>query len=1047
MIKKCLLFLLLLFAVGSVNAVDITGYSSQTDVDIDSYTYHAFVVIDEPGEYVVKADFTNNSLGNDNIVFLIKDTQDVTLDCNNMSFTTNTTNWPNYLVYAYNSTNIVVKNMNANWSTDTIIFENVNDSTIENSEIISEGYPIDLYDSYGLTISGNTITNTDEGYGIYFEDNLENSTISGNTINITNEDSAYGIYVVDYTINSVISGNTITAHVNSTAYGMYLDEDVIDSTIENNVIDIYSEWSDAYGIDAYYDLTNSLISGNTITVNSTNDYAYGIYTDDYVENSTISGNTITANAYSNAYGIRDDEDTINSTIENNVIDVYAYDDYAYGMYLYGEITDSTILGNTITAKSNSSEAYGIFTDYDMVDSTISGNTITANAYYYAYGIYDDDDDIINSTIENNIIDIYSEDEDAYGINVYYNLENSLISGNTITANAYYYAYGIYIDEYTINSTISGNDITVDSYEDYAYGIDLDYDVMNSTVENNVVDVYSELDEAYGILAYYDLENSTISGNTVTVESYEYYAYGIYVDDYTINSIISGNIVTVDSYYEADGICCDEDVLNSTIFDNKVAVTSEDDDTYGIYSYYTINSTISGNTIKAESPSDYAYGIYIDDYTINSTISENTVTATAGEYGAYAYGAYIYQIEYCLLSGNAFTVISENEESYGIYIDDYTINSTISENTVTATSKYDVFGIYCEEDAINSTIENTVITVTSEQDNAFGIYSCNGEYSTYSENTITADAYYEAYGLCIEYIDNMTISGNTVDVTSETDWAYDIYLYDISNSTIFENTFTSNMYALYIDSTCEENRFYLNNIDGLLNNGTDNYFVSSETITYSYNGKSYTSILGNYWVGYDESDTNGDGIIDTPYTLNGTNDTKPLTDVWNDGEIGNYVAPSRSSGGGRSYDSDISDEIESKVIKNFVSSATVLFGNGIDEQYAVQLRERVTDANGFIISGNAVIVGGPLANPFAREYNEQFEMPISNDNPGENRGIIQFMTIQDNSGTIIRSYTIVYIAGSDRLGTQAALEYFKTLDELPEGPLMVEWTADGPVVVE
>ncbi|MBB6497553.1 hypothetical protein HNP96_001798, partial [Methanococcus maripaludis] len=30
---------------------------------------------------------------------------------------------------------------------------------------------------------------------------------------------------------------------------------------------------------------------------------------------------------------------------------------------------------------------------------------------------------------------------------------------------------------------------------------------------------------------------------------------------------------------------------------------------------------------------------------------------------------------------------------------------------------------------------------------------------------------------------------------------------------------------------------------------------------------------------------------------------------------------------------------------------------------------------------------------------------------------------------------------------AALEYFKTLDELPDGPIMVEWTANGPVVVE
>jgi len=155
--------------------------------------------------------------------------------------------------------------------------------------------------------------------------------------------------------------------------------------------------------------------------------------------------------------------------------------------------------------------------------------------------------------------------------------------------------------------------------------------------------------------------------------------------------------------------------------------------------------------------------------------------------------------------------------------------------------------------------------------------------------------------------------------------------------------------------------------------------------------------------------------------------------------------SRSSG--NHYDSDISDEIESKEIKSFVSSASVLFGNEIDQGFAKQLRERTTNASGFTISGNAVIVGGPLANPFAREYNDQFEIPISNDNPGEYHGVIQVMKVQDNSGNIIKSHTIVYIAGSDRLGTHAALEYFKTLDELPEGPITVEWTENGPVLVE
>jgi hypothetical protein len=360
------------------------------------------------------------------------------------------------------------------------------------------------------------------------------------------------------------------------------------------------------------------------------------------------------------------------------------------------------------------------------------------------------------------------------------------------------------------------------------------------------------------------------------------------------------------------------------------------------------------------------------------------------------------------------------------------------------------------------------------------------------NSVGTGIYVGAYEYLIE---NITIKNLKLK-----NWSTGIFIEsNVKNVTITNCEFEDNEY--FLNSGAVEQYFYLNTIhEGQLLFGPedeDDFIMSSPKLVYNYNGKEYTYRLGNYYEGYTGTEIEDEGVYSNIYEItyeygegNSTlYDAYPLVSTSKNYEVletlypplesekrvliadifaldsksKNYiiteapVTPTTTSspasggggggGGGRSYDSDISDEISSKVIKNFVSSATVIYGNEIDENYANQLRERVQNAEGFTISGNAVIVGGPLANGFAREYNDQFEMPISNDYPGENKGIIQVLKVQDNSGNVVKSYTIVYIAGSDRLGTQAALEYFKTLDELPEGPIMVEWTANGSVVVE
>jgi len=158
-----------------------------------------------------------------------------------------------------------------------------------------------------------------------------------------------------------------------------------------------------------------------------------------------------------------------------------------------------------------------------------------------------------------------------------------------------------------------------------------------------------------------------------------------------------------------------------------------------------------------------------------------------------------------------------------------------------------------------------------------------------------------------------------------------------------------------------------------------------------------------------------------------------------------IVPSRSSGG--HYSSDLSDGIGFGTIKRAVSNSNVVYGNEIDEGFALNLRENVENGNDYELSGDTIIVGGPESNGCANRYDSEFEVSITNDYPGENKGVIQVKTIELRDGNFIRHYKVIYIAGNDRSGTDAALDYFKTLEELPDEPITVEWTENGPIIVE
>ena len=123
----------------------------------------------------------------------------------------------------------------------------------------------------------------------------------------------------------------------------------------------------------------------------------------------------------------------------------------------------------------------------------------------------------------------------------------------------------------------------------------------------------------------------------------------------------------------------------------------------------------------------------------------------------------------------------------------------------------------------------------------------------------------------------------------------IGIWDWGNSsfTIVNNTISDNGYGIYFPHTTGS-VIYLNNfIDNTYNvysSDSSNIWNSTSLITYTYNGNTYTNYLGNYWSDYTGSDADGDGIGDTPYSIDSDVDNYPLMESFENYIGGGNQAP-------------------------------------------------------------------------------------------------------------------------------------------------------------
>ena len=315
-------------------------------------------------------------------------------------------------------------------------------------------------------------------------------------------------------------------------------------------------------------------------------------------------------------------------------------------------------------------------------------------------------------------------------------------------------------------------------------------------------------------------------------------------------------------------------------------------------------------------------IYVpDNY---STIQSAVNAATSGDTiivrnGIYTENVYVDK-SLTIQSDNGAdytTVRGANPQNHVFYIAANNVN--ISGFTVEGATGSGTCGMSCDYPGCYSGIYLDSVTgcsISSNRilNNYFGIYLSNSQGSDITDN----DFLFNSRGINVHSSSRNTIANNRIYYsgwviyrsgggTSSINGSGISFFSSSSENEIANNVFSrNNHHDISSSSNSKDNIFYQNNfVDGKNYNisfdqDTTGVLNSTKEIAYTYNGNTYTSYLGNYYVdyhtNYEGSDADSDGIGDRPYDINWNNpykgphyDNYPLMGPFEDAEIGSTPA--------------------------------------------------------------------------------------------------------------------------------------------------------------
>jgi len=359
----------------------------------------------------------------------------------------------------------------------------------------------------------------------------------------------------------------------------------------------------------------------------------------------------------------------------------------------------------------------------------------------------------------------------------------------------------------------------------------------------------------------DSNNNTIINNNIISN----YGFGIYLGNSNNNNISNNNISN-----NLNGIylfLSNNNSISNNNFSNKW---------HGIDLSGSNNNNISKNIIG---PSSYGISLLFSN---ENTIRKNEFINN-GLFVEYSYGNIV---EYNKVNGKPLvylenesdkiidnagqvilvrckkiTVMNSKLTNTDIGIELWQSDNCLISNNNISSNKLD--GIYLWH-SNNNSISNNIISLNK----LYGIHIWwHSNNNSISNNNISSNE------ISFDYSNNNSISENNIGSNYKC-----IVLYKSNNNSILNNNISNCDYGIAL-SNSNNNIIYLNNFINNTYNAdsynSTNIWNSTEKITYTYRGSEFKNYMGNYWDNYTGYDENGDGIGETPYSIDSDRDYYPL----------------------------------------------------------------------------------------------------------------------------------------------------------------------------